>query len=141
MSRRDPVLIAWAAGLGLAALVFVVGPDQFLFRLFDTLHVFWWRVAEALAQLSATALDVVRALSIGLFVTFLALAVAVMRRGGRAKLAIIVVTLLYFLLVGDAAPGDQSRWLAALVLSGVGASIMTGRLRQAGAKAAATLRA
>jgi hypothetical protein len=131
MSRRDPVLVAWVVGLALAALVFVVGPDHFLFRLNDTLHVVVWRIVEALDQLSATALDAVRALAIGLYVTFVALALAVLRRGGRARAAIIVVTLLYIMLVGYAVPGDQTRWLAALALSGVGAAVMTGRLRQA----------
>jgi hypothetical protein len=132
MSRRDPVLVAWLAGLALAAVVFLVGPDHFLFRLDDALHVLVWRIAEALEQLSATALDAVRALAIGLYVTFMALAFAVQRRGGRARAAIVVVTLLYIVLVGYATPGDQTRWLAALALSGVGAAVMTGRLRHAG---------
>ncbi len=130
MSRRDPVLVAWLVGLALAALVFLVGPDHFLFRLDDALHLIVWRIAEALQQLSATALDAVRALAIGLYVTFMALAFAVHRRGGRARAAIVVVTLLYMGLVGYAVPGDQTRWLAALALSGVGAAVMTGRLRQ-----------
>ena len=130
--RRDPVVVAWVAGLGLAALVFAVGPDHFLFRLADTLHVLAWRVAETIEELSATALDVVRALSIGLFVTFLALAFAVLRRGGRSRGAMVAVSLLFFFLVADAAPGDQARWVAALALSGVGALVMTGRLRQVG---------
>ena len=133
MIRRDPVVVAWGAGLALAVVVFVVGPDHFLFRLADTLHVLVWQVAEALAQLSATALDVVRALSIGLFVTFLGLAFAVNRRGGRARAALVIVTVLFLLLVGDAGPADQSRWFAALALSGIGAAVMTGRLRQSGA--------
>ena len=132
MSRRDPVLAAWVVGLALAVLVFLVGPDRFLFRLNDSLHLLVWRIAEALEQLSATALDAVRALSIGLYVTFVALCLAVIRRGGRARAAIVVVTLLFLVLVGYAEPGDQTRWLAALGLSGVGAAVMTGRLRQAG---------
>lgn len=130
MARRDPVLVAWVVGLGLAALVFLVGPDQFLFRLTDTMHVLLWRLGEAIDQLSATALDAVRALAIGLFVTFIGLGLAVSRRGGRARGALVVVTILFLILVGDAAPGDQTRWLAALVLSGTGALVMTGRLRQ-----------
>ena len=130
--RRDPVVIAWGVGLALAAVVFVVGPDHFLFRLADTLHVLVWRIAEALEQLSATALDVVRALAIGLFVTFVGLAVSVNRRGGRAGTALVVVSVLFLVLVGDAGRQDQSRWLAALALSAVGAFVMTSRLRQAG---------
>lgn len=135
MTRRDPVLFAWLVGLVLAALVFLVGPDQFLFRLTDALHVAVWRVGEALAELSATALDAVRALSIGLFVTFLGLSFAVLRRGGRARMPLVVVTVLFLMLTGDAAPLDQTRWIAALALSGTGAAIMTGRLRHTGTMA------
>ena len=144
MTRRDPVFIAWAVGLALAVLVFLVGPDHFMFRLLDTVHVLMWQVAEVLAQLSATALDVVRALSIGLFVTFLGLAFAVNRRGGRARAAIIVVTVVYLLLVGDA--GHRRRrydrpvaavWGARPILIGrarfgsrvVAASVVRGRRR------------
>ena len=133
MTRRDPVFAAWAVGLGLAALVYLVGPDQFLFRVIDAMHVLGWRIGEALADLSAAALDVVRALAIGLFVTFVALALAVARRGGRARAALVVVGVLFWVLVGEATPGDQSRWIAALILSGAGAGVMTGRLRRVNA--------
>ena len=133
MVRRDPVVIAWIVGLCLAAIVYFVGPDRFFFRLEDTLHVLAWRVAEALNDLSATVLEVVRALSIGLYITFLGLCIAVTRRGGRAKFAAVVVTVLMLLLVEGASPGDQTRWIAALMLSGVGALVMTGRLRHADA--------
>lgn len=132
MTRRDPVMFAWVAGLSLAALIYALGPDRVMFRIEDTLHVVLWRLGEIVADLSATALDVVRALSIGLFATFLALSVAVARRGGRARMAGVVVTLLFVGLVEGAAPGDQARWTAALVLSAVAASVMTGRLRQTG---------
>lgn len=132
MPRRDPVMIAWVAGLVVAALVYLVGFDNFFVRLQYAFHSFAWRLAEILAELSITALDAVRALSVGLFVTFLALAAAVSRRGGRARTAAIVVTILFVLLVGGASDGDPARWLAALVLSGLGAAAMTARLRQTG---------
>lgn len=132
MTRRDPVLLAWAAGLGITALVYIVGPDHFFFRLENALHVFAWQVAELLADLSATALDLVRALSIGLFVTFIGLATAVSRRGGRSRGAMITVSIVFLILVSGATTGDPARWLAALVLSGLAAAVMTGRLRHAG---------
>lgn len=135
MTRRDPVLFAWAAGLGIAALVYVVGPDHFLFRLENALHVLAWQIAEILADLSATALDLVRALSIGLFFTFLGLAATVSRRGGRSRGAMVVVSIVFLVLVGGATSGDPARWLAALVLSGLAAAVMTGRLRHAGVPA------
>lgn len=134
MVRGDPVFIAWALGLVLAGLVFLVGPDRFLFHLVDTLHFVGWRVSEAFAELSANMIDAVRALALGLWVTFVALALAVVRRGGRAKVSLVLVSLGMLLLVGDAGRFDTTRWMAALVLSGVGSIVMTGRLRQSVAR-------
>jgi len=136
MRRRDPVLLAWGLGLALAALVYLVGPDRFLFRVLDTLHVLAWRISEAVADLSLLTLDLVRALAIGLFATFVALAVAVARRGGRGRGALLLVTVLFLFLAGGGGPDGTSantRWTAALLLSGMGALVMTGRLRQTGA--------
>ncbi len=132
MKRRDPVLLAWVAGLGLAALVFVMGPERFFFRLVDTMHVVMWRVQEALEQFSIVTLDAVRALAIGLFATFVVLGVSVVRRGGRARGALFWVSALFVVLAGDLV-GDGSpnaRWAAALLVVGAGAAVMTGRLRQ-----------
>jgi len=130
--QRDPVVVAWALGLGLAALVFVLGPQHFLARLLDTLQIAFWQLGQFVAGLSAVALDAVRALAIGLYATFLVLAFAVLRRGGRARAALVVVTVLFLLLVvNDDLPTESNgRWAAALALSAVGALVMTGRLRQ-----------
>lgn len=136
MRRRDPVLLAWGLGLALAALVYLVGPDRFLFRLLDTAHVLAWRLSEAVADLSVLTLDLVRALAIGLFVTFVALAIAVARRGGRSRGALLLVSVLFLFLAGGGGADGASantRWTAALLLSGMGALVMTGRLRQTGA--------
>ena len=137
MNRRDPVWLAWAAGLALAALVYVVGPDRFVFRVMDTLHVLAWRISETIEDLSALALDVVRALAIGLYATFVALAITVARRGGKSRAALLLVSVLFLLLAGgavDAGVGaPNARWTAALLLAGIGAAVMTGRLRQGSA--------
>lgn len=135
----DPIWLAWAAGLALAAVVYVVGPDRFLFRVVDTFHVLAWRISEAVADLSALTLDAVRALAIGLYATFVALALAVARRGGRARAALLLVSVVFFLLAGggwDVEDGlPNGRWTAALLLAGVAAAVMTGRLRTSGAVA------
>ena len=127
--RRDPILLAWGLGLALAALVYLVGPDRFMFRVLDTLHVLGWRLAEIIDDLTAVALDVVRALSIGLYVTFVMLGLAVARRGGSSLGALLVVSLLFLALAGGSGVPNV-RWTAALVLTGVAAAVMTGRLRQ-----------
>ena len=72
----------------------------------------------------------------GLFATFVALAVAVARRGGRGRGALLLVSVLFLFLAGGGGPDGTSantRWTAALLLSGMGALVMTGRLRQTGA--------
>ncbi len=134
MNRRDPILLAWVVGLGLAAAVYFVGPDRFLFRVMDTLHVLAWRLGEAIQDLSLLALDLMRALAIGLFATFVVLALAVARRGGRARGALLLVTVLFLVLAGGGIDGaaPNARWTAALLLAGAGAVVMTGRLRQSG---------
>lgn len=126
--RRDPILAAWGIGLLLAALIYLVGPDRFLFRLLDTLHLMAWRFAEMIEDLSVMALDVVRALAIGLYATFVVLALAVARRGGAARAALVVVSVLFLGLAGGSGVAN-TRWTATLVLCGVGAAVMTGRLR------------
>ncbi len=128
--RRDPILLAWGAGLLLAALVYLVGPDRFLFRLMDTLHVLGWRLAELIEDLSIVSLDLVRAGAIGLYATFVALGLAVARRGGPSRGALVVVTVLFLALANGGGAGP-ARWVAALLLTGIGAAVMTGRLRQA----------
>lgn len=134
MQRRDPVVVAWVVGLGLAALAYAVGPQHFLFRVVDWFHFAAWRLGEMVADLSRFGLDLVRALALGLFATFLILGFAVLRRGGRARGALIVVTLLFAVLVGndDFVTDSNGRWAAALALSAAGALVMTSRLRQTG---------
>ena len=57
-------------------------------------------------------------------------ALAVARRGGPARGALLVVTLLFLVLAGGSGLAN-TRWTAALVLCGVAAAVMTGRLRHA----------
>ena len=129
--RRDPVVIAWVVGLGLAAVAYAVGPQYFLFRVVDGFYVALWQLSEAIGDLSLMARDAVRALAIGLYVTFVVLAVSVIRRGGRAKAWLLWVSVLFLLLIGRTEMVTQSntRWILALALAGVGAVSMTARLR------------
>lgn len=129
--RRSPIWLAWAAGLFLAALVYAIGPDRFMVRLIDNVHQLAWRLGEILADLPALTLDAVRALTIGLYATFMALAFAVSRRGGHARAVVIVVTVLLVFTVSGVDPGESSpRWTAALLLVGFAALSMTSRLRR-----------
>ncbi len=128
---RNPILVAWAAGLVLAIAVYVVGPERLLFRLLDNLHFLAFWLEEALAQLGGVMAEAVRALAIGLYVTFAALALAVQQRGGSARTALFWVSVLFWLLAAGVIGTEdgQGRWVMALALVAVGAIGMTARLR------------
>ncbi len=132
IERRDPVVLAWVFGLALAALAFVLGPQYFLYRVLDYLHVAFWRLGEFIGDLSLVATDMVRALAIGLYGTFVLLSVLVIRRGGPAKAALFWVSVLFFLLIGrvEMMTESNARWVIALALAGFGAMVMTNRLRR-----------
>lgn len=132
LQRRDPVVFAWVFGLGLATVAFLLGPQYFLFRVLDYLHVAFWRLGEIIGDLSLVARDVVRALAIGLYGTFVLLAILVIRRGGHARAALFWISILFFLLIGqvDMVTESNARWVLALALSGFSAMVMTNRLRQ-----------
>lgn len=132
MQRRDPVLIAWVVGLGLAAVAYWVGPQYFMFRVVDSFHVALWRISETIGDLSLMGRDLVRALAIGIYATFVVLALSVIRRGGAGKAALFWVSVLFLFLIGglDMTTESNSRWVLALAVAGVGAVTMTQRLRQ-----------
>lgn len=130
--RRDPVTIAWAAGLGLAILAYAVGPQAFMAQLGDGFDTAMWRLGEFIASLSLAGRDAVRALAIGVYATFAVLSVMVIRRGGRGRAMLFWISLLFFALVGRAAMLEASngRWLVALLLALFGAATMSQRMRQ-----------
>lgn len=132
MQRRDPVLIAWVVGLGLAAVAYAIGPQYFMFRVVDSFHLALWRIGEAIGDLSLMGRDLVRALAIGLYATFVVLALSVIRRGGSGKAALFWVSVLFLFLIGgiDLTTESDTRWFLALAVAGAGAITMTQRLRQ-----------
>ena len=80
------------------------------------------RFNEALGDLSFDrAAIIVRALALGIYVTFVVLALGVIRRGGSAKAALLWVSVLFLMLIGGIGHDDgeqhragrwRSRWLA-----------------------------
>jgi hypothetical protein len=128
---RNTIAAIWIAGIVLAVLIYVAGPERFVFAAYELIQRAWWGVQEVLRDLSLAAFDFVRALAIGLYFVFLALGVLAVSRGGRGWVALVVVSLLFLGLVWHdygTGFGSRTRWGAALVLVGVGALSMTRRL-------------
>ncbi|MCQ8278482.1 hypothetical protein NFI95_08450 [Acetobacteraceae bacterium KSS8] len=128
--RRDPIALVWLAGLGLAVLLTVYGPSVLGFDPGPILD----RIGLALHGLSEPALRMIRGFAIAAFAVFVVLCVLARRRGRPAMAMAIVVSLLFVILAGG--PDGWStnlhaaHWPAALLVSLVGALLMTGRLRR-----------
>lgn len=130
---RNTITAIWAAGIVLALFVYLTGPDRFVYAAFDFLQRTWWALQDTLRNISIAAFDLVRALAIGLYFVFVALAVLAIRRDGRGVAALVAVTLVFLLLVWNWSGngfGAHTRWMAALLISTVGALTMTRRLTQ-----------
>ncbi len=131
--RRDPVALVWIGGLALAAVLYVVGTDRFWFQILNTLHLVGYWVGEIIADLSGLTIELVRALALGVFATFVALCWLAARRGAAARGIGLLVALLFLVLAGGGDYGAGSaRWAGALLVAGLGAAVMTRRLRTAG---------
>jgi hypothetical protein len=128
---RNTIAVIWVVGIVLALIVYVTGPDRFVFAAFDVMQRAWWGVQAALLNFSIAAFDLVRALAIGLYFVFVALAVLSIRRGGRGRGALVAVSLVFFGLIWRSAGegfGTHTRWMTALLLTAVAALSMTRRL-------------
>ena len=133
--KRDPIASIWLAGLALALLLYFVGTDRFWFHLLDTVHVVGWWVSETIDDLSGLTVELVRALALGLFATFVALCWLAARRGAAVRGTALLVARLFLLLAGGSDDAGNLRWTAALGVAGIGALAMTRRLQLAGALA------
>ena len=129
--RRNPIAMIWLVGIVLAAALYLAGPEHFIAHLVLAVDQLSASLQDAFYALGVQAFDLVRAAAIALFVVFVALAVVARRRGLRTRGALLVVGLLFvFVLLGPGSgvPIRPDRWLAAFILSGVGAAVMTQRL-------------
>ncbi len=131
--KRNPVVAIWVLGLVVTVIAYQLGPNHFL----SSVVAFFGDVGQVIEnwvwELSHASLQFVRAAAIGLYVVFVALSLLVIREGGRARTALVVVSIAFFLLIGS---GEfyvsNDRWFAAFALCAVGALIMTRRLAGGG---------
>jgi hypothetical protein len=126
--RERSVALVWIGGLCLAAAIYAVGPDRFLWSTFDFLDQAAAALQGILLHLSDRAFDMLRAAAIALFVVFWGLAVVARRRGLPVGGAMFWVTLLFLVLVWRQGPGQTRHWLLAFVLAAAAAGSFTRRL-------------
>lgn len=128
--RRDPVSLVWIVGLGLAVLFYVLDPARVAETLGLALTWVASRTDMLFAELTFAATDAVRALALASYAVFCILCVLSIRRGARGRTALVLVSAAFLALVAldDGGPGER-RWGEALLLAGVGALVMTRRVR------------
>lgn len=126
---RNPVAAIWVFGLVVALLVYQLGPNH-LIATIAAVAAEALRVLERWSyDLSRISAEFVRAAAVGLYVVFVALSLLVIRNGGRARAALILVSGLFYLLVWrNEFDVSEGRWLGGFLLTGIAALIMTHRL-------------
>lgn len=128
---RNPVALIWIAGAVVALVAYQIGPNHLLATLSEALSQAFAQLERWTWELSRTATDFVRAGAIGLYVVFVALCILVLRQGGKARAALLLISALFYLLVWS---GDDDvsnhRWFLSFAVALLGAMVMTGRLHK-----------
>jgi hypothetical protein len=124
--------LIWGGGALLAVLIYALGPG----RVFTGLAYAWdssiWELQNWLQDVSGPVYDLLRASAIAIFVVFWVLGVLAIRRGQRARWALLVISGIFLLLVGLPPHWGYhiaaAHWFAALIAVAAGALIMTKRV-------------
>jgi hypothetical protein len=129
--RRNPVALIWLAGMLVAVVAYVADPGRLFRAALDMLASIAMGFEHLLQSLTQLGGDVLRALAIGLFVTFVALTGLAIRQGHRGRAALVFVSLAFVLLVHDDGTGiSNERWVTAFALAAIGSLVMTNRVRR-----------
>ncbi|HEY0418301.1 MAG TPA: hypothetical protein VGC80_02165 [Acetobacteraceae bacterium] len=129
METRNTIALIWIIGLLVALAAYLVGPENLVGFTLDAIDQIFFLVGSFVRELSRVSIAVIRALAVGLFVTFVALAILGIRRGRRVQGALVVVSALFLWLIWDGYYASNGRWTAAFILAAIAALSMTNRLR------------
>lgn len=128
MVQNRTVTLVWIGGLILAALVYAIGPDQFLATVFAFADHFAGEVQRAIQGFGDRAYDVLRALAVACFAVFFVLSIIAAGRGLPVRTVLVVVTLLFLVVVWHEGPEASGHWLVAFALAAGGAASVSRQL-------------
>ena len=133
--RERSIATIWLGGIVLALVIYVVGPDRFVWSLHDFLEDFRFSATALFAHLGMMSFDMLRALAIALFVVFIGLSIVAIQRGVARKMLVLVVVGGFLVLTAQPGFDDYGAysnrgWVAAFCLAAIGAAMMTRRLLQ-----------
>jgi hypothetical protein len=126
--NRKTIGLIWVAGILVMLVLYAAGPLNFFAAFRVVLFNFWHTVDVLIATVVREALDVVRAVAIGLYVVFVLLAIMARRNGYRTLGMLFGLSVLFLLLVDTDWYEPGTKWVTAALLAGAGAAFMTSRL-------------
>ncbi len=130
--RKNLVGLIWLAGLMLAGVVYLVGPDRILYAAIAAIDHAGALLNGIVAAFAINTYEVMRALALGLAPAFVVLCLVAQRRGIHYLRPLIVVGVLFLgLLYEPAHDGwgiSSTRWTVAFVAVAVGCAVMSRRL-------------
>ncbi len=126
--HRNTIMLIWIGGLLVAGIAYATDPGALLEAALNLLAAGLAACERLVRDLSVFGSDVVRALAVGLFVTFVALSVIAIRQGEKGRTALLTVSVVFVLLLRDGGAASNGRWVAAFALAAVGALVMTSRV-------------
>jgi hypothetical protein len=128
--QRNTIVLIWTGGILVALFAYATDPSALLNAALDLVAAAIAAIERLVAALSAFGSDVVRALAIGFFATFVALSVLAIRQGGKGRMALFAVSTVFVLLLRGDGGASNENWVAAFALAAVGALVMTTRVRR-----------
>ena len=131
--RKNPVALVWLFGACAAIAVYLLGSNWLMDTLTSLAATLAILLDGVVRQLTSLTAGLVRALAIGLLVTFIGLSMLAIRAGQRGRMALILVSGGFLWLVGFFGGGaSREDWVEALLLAAAGALVMTQRLLRRG---------
>jgi hypothetical protein len=125
---RRLIALIWLSGIVLMVAIYLIGPQHFITACEQFVAQAMWWLSDLIATLTLRMFEVVRAAAIAMYAVFGVLAVLAARRGLRPGGMLLVVSIVFLLLVRTDWYDPGTKWLAAAVLTTVGAGMLTKRL-------------
>lgn len=131
MDNRS-LMIVWFVGAVIALTIYALDPGSLFVMLAELVETVQSHTMDLLATLGVRLENLIRASAIALYFVFIVLGFLALRSGLKAKAALLVVSGVFFMLVGSpggwGVPDNGGHWGAACLLSGAGALTMTRRI-------------
>lgn len=126
--NKTTIGLVWLGGIVLMLLFYAIGPQHFLATCQAFFLDVWFAFNRLIETLAHQALDAVRAAALALYVVFVVLALLAHRHGVRSGGTLVLLSVLFLILVETDWYEPGTKWVAAAVVAGLGAAMMTSRL-------------